>query len=270
MANCIACNKSLGMLNTPMFNKGRTKEYGVICTSCHMSLAMNGAPHISNNVKQFSNQDVIDAVQKIKANKDQVKIDKKDAFDRKVEEHKNKLISNAERLHEIKATISKLNPSVLNKREVAELPTILMDDENIEKLSAGFLDEGKGSTGNGLLIATNYRVIFIDKPMIGIGIKMEDFPYDKISSVSVETGFLKGVIKIICSGNTAKINLINGAKEFSEFVRQKTMTKPVANQQTTSEPDILGQIEKLADLKQKGILTEEEFNDKKASLLAKL
>ena len=270
MANCIACEKSLGMLNTPMFSKGQTKDGNTICTSCHMSLAMNNYSHISNKVKNYSNEEIIEAIKQIKSTKEQIKTDKKEAFDRKVEEHKNKLASDNIKLVEIKNTISKLNPSLVNKREVSELPTILMNDEIIEKVNSGILDEGKGASGNGLLIATNFRVIFIDKPTLGFGIKMEDFPYDKISSVSVKTGFLKGVLKIICSGNTAKINLINGAKEFSEFVRQKTMAKPITHQQINSEPDILGQIEKLAELKEKGILTEDEFNAKKATLLEKL
>lgn len=269
MANCIACNKALGMLNTPMFRKGLTKDYGIICTSCHMSLAMNKATHISNKVNQFTNQEVIEALDQIKATKEQIKSDKKEAFEQKVEQFKTQKATSEERLKEIKAVISKLNPSVINKREVAELPSILMADENIEKLNSGYLDEGKGGTGNGLIVATNYRVLLIDKSLLSFGIKMEDFPYDKISSVSVETGFLKGVLKIICSGNTAKINMVTGAKEFSEFVRQKTMSKPTIQQQTI-EPDILGQIEKLADLKNKGILTDDEFNTKKASLLEKL
>lgn len=271
MANCIACNKSLGMLNTPMFSKGQTQNGGIICTSCHMSLAMNNYSHISNKVKNFTNEEVIQALNQIKETKEQVKADKKEAFDRKVEEHKNKLVADNQKLVEIKTTISKLNPSVVNKREVSELPSILMSDEVIEKINSGILDEGKGVSGNGLLVATNYRVIFIDKPTLGFGIKMEDFQYDKISSVSVETGFLKGVLKIVCSGNTAKINLVTGAKEFSEFVRQKTMSKPtIIQHQSNNEPDILSQIEKLADLKEKGILTDEEFNSKKASLLEKL
>ena len=97
MANCIACNKSLGMLNTPMFSKGQTKDFGTICTSCHMSLAMNSFSHISNKVKQYSNQEVIDAIQQINSTKDQIKSDKKEAFERKVEEHKNQISSNNER-----------------------------------------------------------------------------------------------------------------------------------------------------------------------------
>ena len=41
-------------------------------------------------------------------------------------------------------------------------------------------------------------------------------------------------------------------------------------QENQSQPDVLEQIEKLAKLKDAGILTEEEFNQKKAVLLEKL
>lgn len=46
-----------------------------------------------------------------------------------------------------------------------------------------------------------------------------------------------------------------------------TESKPAAN---NSSDDVLGQIEKLAKLKEQGILTEEEFAQKKAALLEKL
>ncbi len=45
---------------------------------------------------------------------------------------------------------------------------------------------------------------------------------------------------------------------------------PVNSQDSALETDIFLKIEKLADLKQKGILTEEEFSSKKAELLARL
>lgn len=258
MAHCITCNKKLGFLNTPMFNKGQTSEGGTICTSCHMALATKGFTDIASKLKQYKNEEVIEAIQKINKSKEELKTGKKIAQEK----------SN-EKLQIIKAKIQSLNPGLVSKREVAELPSILMEDEIIEKVNNGFLDEGKGTTGNGLIIATNLRVIFIDKPLVGFGIKMEDFPYDKITSVSVETGFLKGILKIICSGNTAKINLITGAKDFSEFVRQKTLAKPMV-QVINAQPNILEQIEKLAELKEKGILSQEEFDAKKVELLSKL
>jgi hypothetical protein len=45
---------------------------------------------------------------------------------------------------------------------------------------------------------------------------------------------------------------------------------PVATQMANQEADIFGAIEKLAQLKDKGILTDEEFSAKKAELLARL
>ena len=45
---------------------------------------------------------------------------------------------------------------------------------------------------------------------------------------------------------------------------------PNSNQNSALENDIFSKIEKLAELRQKGILTEEEFSSKKAELLARL
>lgn len=322
MANCIACNKSLGMLNTPMFKKGNTKDLGTICTSCYTQLVMN-APETSKNLINYSNDEVRERFNEItlskeeklrfkeqlkidqnetvirkaeehkiqlEANKEilketnlvkeeklklkeQLKLDKKESFQRKVDEHRNNLEANKVRLNEIKAVILKLNPSAVNKSEVSELPTILMNDEVIEKVDTGFLQEAKGRTGHGLLVSTNFRLIFIDKPTLGFGIKMEDFPYDKITSVAVETGFLKGDLKIMCSGNTAKINVITGAKKLSEFIRQKTLLKTNSNQNSGYQNNrndkyaIISQIEKLNSLKEKGILTDAEFSTQKEKLL---
>lgn len=249
MANCIVCSTELKSLNTPLFGN-KTNDGGKICTKCSRKLALKGAEiaRLSNKIKRHSTSEFLKELEKLQTEKD---------------------LKN-QPLNELKEKIKKLNPSVVNKREVKELLTILMAGEEIEKIDSGMLKNGTGFTGNGLLVATNSRLIFIDKPTIGFGIKMEDFPYDKISSVSVETGFLKGELKLICSGNTATINLVMGAKIFSEFIRQKTSEKPQTITQQIAEPDILGQIEKLAELKNKGILTEEEFTSKKSELLGKI
>lgn len=250
MANCITCEVELKSLNTPLFGN-KTKDGGRICTKCSRNLGLKGGTEImklTNKIKRYTTTEFLTELERLQAEKD----------------------AQNQPLNELKEKIKKLNPSVVNKREVKELPTILMDGEEIEKIDSGMLKNGTGFTGNGLLVATNSRLIFIDKPTIGFGIKMEDFPYDKISSVSVETGFLKGELKLICSGNTATINLVMGAKIFSEFIRQKTSAKQQTTIQQISEPDILGQIEKLAELKNKGILSEDEFASKKNELLEKL
>lgn len=62
--------------------------------------------------------------------------------------------------------------------------------------------------------------------------------------------------------------------EFMDVLRQNGILDLFAKQEnnTAAAPkeDILGQIEKLAGLKEKGIITQEEFDEKKATLLEKL
>ena len=62
-------------------------------------------------------------------------------------------------------------------------------------------------------------------------------------------------------------------REFMDVLRQNSILKMFKGKNDSSaqaQPDILGQIEKLAGLKAAGVLSEEEFNQKKAELLAKL
>jgi len=67
--------------------------------------------------------------------------------------------------------------SFLGRREIKELPSILWDNEKVENIIQGLYNNG-----NGILVGTNKRLIFIDKGII-FGIKVEDFSYDKISSI---------------------------------------------------------------------------------------
>ncbi len=56
----------------------------------------------------------------------------------------------------------------------------------------------------------------------------------------------------------------------SQPVPPSIQTSPITSQVATQEADIFGAIEKLASLKVKGILTDEEYSAKKAELLARL
>ena len=124
----------------------------------------------------------------------------------------------------------------------------------------------------GVLVATNIRIIFLDKGFFSA--KVEDFPYDKISSIQYETGFSMGKIIITVSGNKSIIENVvkTKVKAFADNVRVKLSglneesKKPqqvIVNQAI----DIADQLAKLADLKVKGILTDEEFQSQKQKLL---
>ncbi len=152
------------------------------------------------------------------------------------------------------------------KKEIKELPNILWEDEVIQKLEEVFY-----KSGTGILVATNRRLIFINKGMFSL--KVEDFSYDKITSIEYKKGLLVGEITIYASGNRATIENIgkNEAQNFAEFIRANlgNMNK-VQNSEivASNSDDIVSKLERLAVLKEKGILSEDEFLTQKAKILA--
>ena len=169
---------------------------------------------------------------------------------------------------EVKRQISSLNgfERLLGRKEIKELPTILWDDERVEHLVQGLYDKG-----NGLLVATNKRLIFVDKGRL-YGLRVEDFPYDKISSIQYKTGFMTGEITVYTSGNKAEIqNVEKGqVRVFCESVRARisgpALSRP-ASSPVHGDSDIIAKLERLALLKSTGVLDEEEFAQQKQAIL---
>lgn len=161
----------------------------------------------------------------------------------------------------------------LGFNEIKELPNILADGEEVEKLASGYY-----KTGYGIIVATSKRIIFIDKGML-YGLRVEDFSYNKITSIEYSTGLLRGAITILASGNKAVIDRVQKelVKDFSDYVRSKITSAKTVQQTASGEStdkkipkrseDFLTQLERLANLKEKGVLTEEEFNEQKKKIL---
>ncbi len=248
MANCILCSTELKFMNTPTFGSGKLSDEGVVCSSCFKKIN-NINPKVAFKLKNHSLNHIQNLLQEKVSSDEQ---------------------SNS-RLNEIKNQIQGLRLSgvsnFLGRREINELPSILARTEIIDNLAQGTYNNGQG-----ILVSTNRRLLFVDKGML-YGLKVEDFPLDKITSIQYETGLLLGEIKIHTSGNIAKIENVEkvSARSFAEFVRDK-LSQPKENTMTTliSTPNVLDQLEKLAKLKENGILSDEEFNEQKKKLLEKL
>lgn len=249
MSNCVMCSTALKFINTPTFGAGKLNDSGIVCTGCYKKIN-NANPSIAFKLKNFTLQQVQELIQ--------VKADE--------------IVSKNSRLDQIKAELNNLNlrnsSLFLGRKEINELPQILADGEKITNIIQGTYNNGQG-----ILVSTIRRLVFIDKGLI-YGLKVEDFPLDKISSIQYETGLLLAKVKIHTSGNVAIIDNVEktSARQFAEFVRNyvsqpKEKTVVIQN---NSEPSILDQIEKLATLKQNGILSEEEFAEHKKKLLEKL
>ena len=124
---------------------------------------------------------------------------------------------------------------------------------------------------NGFIVVTDNRVIVLDVNSSPTSTKMsmEDFPFDKITSISFERGIAKSKIKLICSGNMTSINILQGGDELSQYIRER-INQPKTISQPIQANDPLEQLKKLKDLFDSGIITETEFETKKQELLSKI
>ncbi|MFP9431785.1 PH domain-containing protein [Enterobacter sp. LM3] len=153
------------------------------------------------------------------------------------------------------------------KKEFFHLPNILNSGEQPLAVASGAMD---GNTW--LITLTNQRVIFLDKGMV-FGVKQVDVNLKNIVSVGGKTGLILGEIMISTSGQTYTIknvmktsvipftNLINSTRNAqNEALQQVEQAKPQAD-------DFISQMERLAALKEKGILSDEEFQQQKQRIL---
>ena len=316
MKNCAICSAPLKFLNTPLLGSGKLNDGNEVCTKCYgktkaTSLKKYSLSDVQDMIagKATASDDkkIVEAAEAVakqerkaeeqavkaqeavvreerkaaeqqekKIQQEERKEQKKQESEAKMAEYKAEKNEKQERIDAIKAHIKGLPidgiSSFLGRKEINELPNILAPDEKVDHIIQGWYNNGQG-----ILVSTNRRLVFIDKGLL-YGIKVEDFPLDKITSIQYETGLLFGNVKIHTSGNTANIEQVDkkSARHFSEFVREK-LSRPkevapivITTTAAPAAPDVLEQLEKLGKLKAAGILSEEEFSEQKAKLLAKL
>ncbi|MBB6370262.1 PH domain-containing protein [Chryseobacterium shigense] len=175
-------------------------------------------------------------------------------------------MSEKSRLDEIKDELEALdiNPTIFARKEIRALPEVLSENERIV-----YLVEGRNKLTNHhiILVATERRLIFVDKEFM-YGLKVEDFSYDKVSSIQYEKSLMLASIDIHISDNILEID--NVGKYYAELFCEKVrdfMAQPKENFQIKSEPTVLDKLEQLGRLKESGILSEEEFTEQKRRLL---
>lgn len=246
MSNCVLCSTELRFTNTPTFNSGKLSDGGELCTSCYKKVN-NIDSGVAFKLKKYSLTDIQSIIEKHGINQEQKKL----------------------RIDIIKSEIENLKldsfRKFLGRKEINELPEILSANEKIDNLIQGIYNKGQG-----ILVSTNRRLVFVDKGLL-YGLRVEDFPLEKITSIQYETGLIFGQVKIHISANIAVIDQVDkaAARKFAEFVRDKLSQPKEAAQQKIQEPNILDQLEKLGNLKERGILSDEEFQQQKRKLLDK-
>jgi PH (Pleckstrin Homology) domain-containing protein/putative oligomerization/nucleic acid binding protein len=165
----------------------------------------------------------------------------------------------------------KLSMAFMVRREMKKLPELLAESEDAVNLARGEYD-GK----EGLIVVTDRRVMFVEQGMIRHN--FEDFPYDKVVSVKTESGLRSGKITIHSGGNKAELKDIHPkarVNEIGDYVRariaaESTPAPATGGADTGTIESPTEQLKKLAELRDAGIVTPEEFEAKKAELLARM
>ena len=85
--------------------------------------------------------------------------------------------------------IGKLTRLVAVRTELARLPALMLEDEVPDVVVSGIQGYGWG-----LLVATNKRVMWVDKGIVTY--RVEDIAYDTITTVNAKTGIVGGEVEL--------------------------------------------------------------------------
>ena len=160
---------------------------------------------------------------------------------------------------------------------------LLEDGEHLEALVGGAFGPDLQATGGvgsiakagslrkGVGVATDRRVIFLDKGILST--EVAEIPYASIESISYSTGILMGGLKISGRGTTSlKVEMVSpkgSAKAFADVVRPDLGAPSDVRvvQQAAPHNSAIDDLRKLGELLQMRLITQEEFDTKKAQLL---
>lgn len=174
---------------------------------------------------------------------------------------------------------------IISGREV-DVPEEIQDIlENDEKVLHSF-EQGSitGKFGGAESIyVTNKRVFKLVPRTFGLRRNVEDFRFSDMANVYMRKGITRSDIGIKMRFLSDDVSIAHIPKEAAKNIvktiqagirnEMKSNEKGVTNKETiitSGSSDIADQIRKLSDLRKEGILTEEEFEDKKKQLLKKL
>jgi hypothetical protein len=176
---------------------------------------------------------------------------------------------------DIQSAMSKMSSKIGSKREIKKLPEYLWDGEHVDLITSGTY-----GAGTGIVVLTDRRLFFLKDGVMSK--TSEDFPLSKISSVQWSSGMLMGKIIVFASGNKAEIVNVQktDGKAITDAVRARltegSQSSPGPGQTAPApangevKPDVYEQLTKLGELRNAGVLTDAEFEAKKAELLSRI
>lgn len=198
------------------------------------------------------------------------------------------LFDNGKTTEDARKHISDESADSVDTEDVRKIAELLDDDETVHYLATGStIDvEGdsagislfgsdrsrkSGTTGLVRTAMTNKRVV-VKIPQI-LGNDERSVPYQSLTSVDLDTGLFLKRISLQTPGQTYHIEAGTPSQEelrdAQQFIRDKLMEstdKPVSVEESAGTKPT-EQLKRISELHEEGVLSDEEFTDKKSELL---
>ncbi len=162
------------------------------------------------------------------------------------------------------------------KRELRKLHEHVRNDETVDRIA-----QGTFQTKQGIVVLTDQRLLFVFHGWVSQ--EVEDFPLATITAISTKGGLGTGSLVVHAAGAQQVISSIQvrDLKPLADATRGRIGRPAVAAPPPSSpvpavaplklnEPDPMDQLRKLADLRDAGVLTTDEFEAKKADILRRI
>ncbi len=188
--------------------------------------------------------------------------------------------------------VDKLIREKIGSKIISEIQKYMIyDDEQLVYFAWGV----DSLSAKDYIVCTNKQIITVDRELFGATANIKQFYYEDVTSASIEqnsnnsdlTGYLLETALTAATKTCDLVISVAGAKtvintlfkveaervvavyhQFRKSIKSASAQPQVVVQQTSVDP--IEQIQKLKGMLDMGIITEEEFNAKKADLLAKL
>ena len=169
-------------------------------------------------------------------------------------------------------------------KELKVLHQYLNENEIVFALAAGVISQTTTSNNTDfgfntwLAVLTDRRFLMLDHAMMSNSVDTQSIRHEHIQAVSSSQGWMFGKITIDIGNRSVAIDNCDKehvkafsriANDWLESMARRVETVDSDPKSATLSSNLVGDIQRLAELKSSGMLTEEEFSAAKAALIAK-
>lgn len=166
---------------------------------------------------------------------------------------------------DIAAAARQMSWTMGGKREIRHLEQHLETGEAVSVMAQGTFGENQG-----IAVLTDRRLVFVFQGFVRSS--TEEFSLDVITAVETSKTLGAGTLRLRMSGNSAEIKAVVLAdlQRMTEAIRQRISRTASLTSVVPAPEDAISQIKRLGELRDSGLLSDEEFAGKKQELLKRL